>query len=370
MKLSELLELKYAYQGKKSETPISDVYAIIYRIYCIPENKSYIGQTFSHDYAGDYITKTGIVKRVKVHWTKKDEDICKNRPIYNVLNKYKPDQFEVTEEKCLYHTEISKINVIEGEYIKKYNSLYPNGYNIEEIGKRFGKIYQKLSEYYSFDIPKEEYIDTTRDRRCRDIMVGKYFNLQKSQINTDTILEKLKTIKIEKIRLTNSNGLRILVKPLNENINIRIYFYGSNEECIEYVKDLTDNIELSETFRGKECYKYQCKIEKVLELAEFIYDVTGNSYTNKARGHETYLLMFYGKKNNKYQNLLRISFGGASQPIYQSYQIAMEFLDRLLKYSKVDHFSYNLSQLSLLNEKSMSATGGCSGDSEVNSDTA
>lgn len=370
MKLNELLELKYAYKGKKSETSIDEIYGIIYRIYCIPENKSYIGQTFSHDYVGKYVTKTGIIKRIKVHWSKKDEEIYNKRPLYKAFLKYTPDQFEVSEEKRLYNTEIAKINQIEGQYIQHYDCLYPNGYNIEEIGKRFGKIFQKLSEHYSFDIKRTEYMDTTRDRRCKDIMVGKYFNLPRSQIDKDIVLKNLKSIKIEKIRLTDSNGLRILVKPVNENINIRIYFNGSKQECIEYVKHLTDNIELSEAFRGKQCYKYQSKIEKVLELAEHICEVTGKSYTNKARNHETYLLMFYGKKNNKSQNLLRISFGGASQSIQKSYDTAMEFLDRLLKYSKLDHFTYNLSQLSLLNEKSMSATGGCSGDSEVNSDTA
>ena len=51
MKLDELL--KQNHPPKKND--LKDVYGIIYRIFCVPENKSYIGQTFSHGYVGQYL---------------------------------------------------------------------------------------------------------------------------------------------------------------------------------------------------------------------------------------------------------------------------------------------------------------------------
>ena len=128
MKLYELLELTYSkHKDKNPTTSIDDLYGIIYRIYCIPEDKSYIGQTYSHNYVNNYFNRYGVLNRMKVHYRSKNTKTCKNRPLYVALNKYSTDQFDITEEIRIYGKDLANINQIEGDYMTKYNSVYPNG---------------------------------------------------------------------------------------------------------------------------------------------------------------------------------------------------------------------------------------------------
>lgn len=332
MKLDELL--KNTYPPKKrneKKTELNEVYGIIYRIYCIPEKKSYIGQTFSHVYSRNYICKSGILTRCKHHYNDKSLEINKDKPLYIALQKYSPDQFIVYEEEQLFNTDIGLINQKEGEYMVKYNTLFPNGYNVEETGKKYSKLLKDLSQLYSFEIKKYEYVDKTRARRAKDICIGKYFGLEKQQLGKKKTLELLKPLKIESVKLVNSKGLRIIVKIKNEKDNIRVYFSGSNEECIEYAKKITANVVISPSFIGKNCYKYKLKLDKVVEDKDIITTVTGKSYHNNARDCDTYLIMVSGTKNKRVQTLHRISFGGKSINIKDSYKIGLDFVERLKK---------------------------------------
>lgn len=342
MKLNEFLEMKYT---KSIIIPtLKDVYGIIYRIYCIPENKSYIGQTYSHKFIGKYLRKHGLIKRIQKHYETRADELVKDRPLYKALVKYETNQFEVFEERCVYEKELANINQIEGEYIKKYSSIYPTGYNIEEIGKTNSKFLKELSVFYEFDIKKTEYIDTTRPKRCKDVCIGTYFKLKRGEVNLERSFELLKTIEIDYIRLINSKGLRILVKLKNENINIRVYFNKSKEECLEYVYKLIDNVKISESFQGITCYKYQSKVDKIYEICKDVKSVTG-TITNNKDEFQTYLIIFYGIKNNKNQSLKRVSFGGRSNKIEDSYNNAMEFIDYVKKNIETSHFIYKLKSL-------------------------
>ena len=151
MKLDELL--KNTYPPKKRDekkNELNDVYGIIYRIYCIPENKSYIGQTFSHCYSRKYICKSGILTRCKHHYNDRTLEVNKDKPLYTALTKYSPDQFIIYEEEQLFNTSIGLINQKEGEYMIKYNTLSPNGYNIEETGKKYSKLLKDLIDLHEF----------------------------------------------------------------------------------------------------------------------------------------------------------------------------------------------------------------------------
>ncbi len=366
MKLNEVLELSYNKRGKKLTT-IAEVYGIIYRIYCIPEKKSYIGQTYSHNYCGKYISRSGIIRRIKRHWRRKEDPISSNQALYVVLNKYEPEKFEVHEEQRLHGKELARINQIEGEYMQQYNCMIPNGYNFEAVGKRNTKLLRDLAKFHKFNIEDVEYKDTTRRRRCKDVCMGTYFNLPKQQLGQKKTLELLQLLEIERVRLLESKGLRILVKPLGKNVNIRIYFSGTREECLRYAQQISENVEQSESFRGDACYKYQTKVEKVLASASTINKVVGNIYTNKSRACQTYLLRFYGTPHKKSKCLQRVSFGGKTQNIQKSYEIAMDFIDRLRECDTTDHFEYNLKKIDKI---SQSKTGGCLEASRVNSVTA
>jgi len=341
MQLDELITENHSIKkagDKKHE--ISDVYGIVYRIYCIPEKKSYVGQTLSHGYVGKYLNKKGILSRVKQHYNDRILEAHKNKPLYIALAKYDANQFEVFEEEKIVGKDLAFINQKEGEYMKKYNSLHPNGYNIEEVGKKYPKILKDLEEHHKFKMQKHTYIDTTRSKRKKDVCVGTYFKLKKQQhLGEDKTLELLKTISIENVTLVDSKGLRIIVAVKDEKVNIRIYFSGSKENCVKYAKKIYKNVVITPSFIGKECYKYQLKLDKVLEDSEIITTITGSSYHNSARNCDTYLIMISGKKNGRIQTLHRISFGGLTMKIEDTYKIALEFSEKIKKY--IDNSSVN-----------------------------
>lgn len=333
--LNEIIELNYTNRkDRMKKTNISEVYGIIYRIYCITEKKSYVGQTFSHINCLQYLQRHGLISRCKIHYRAKDYEENKNKPLYQALNKYTADQFEVYEETRLYREDIAKINQIEAEYIEKYNCLNPNGYNIEEVGKKYSKLLTMLSEHYGFEIQRPNYIDKTRKDRCKDVCFGIRFGLKRASYSNDLILANLKNIVIDSIRLVQiRKELRIIVKEKGVKDNIRVYFKGSKEECETFARQLTNKIEISESFRGQDCYKYQSKLDKVLSL-EDITRVAGKIYDNAVSKSETYLIIFYGKKNNKIQSLARISFGGKTVSIEQSKNDAIEFIENFKKQTK------------------------------------
>ena len=84
--------------------------------------------------------------------------------------------------------------------------------------------------------------------------------MQWQMLFTVKTLNLLKRIDIENVRLIDSNGLRIIIKVKNEKDNIRVYFNGTKEKCIDFSKKLTDNIVISPSFNGEDAYKYQLKL--------------------------------------------------------------------------------------------------------------
>ena len=344
MKLDELL-FKYDNinrTGEKARTLISEVYGIIYRIHCIPENKSYIGQTFSHNFSGKYICKRGIITRIRDHYNNRILEKQKHKPLCIAHSTYEPNQFEIFEEEKLYGKDIGLINQKEGEYMVKYKSLNPTGYNIENVGKKYSNMLIKLSEHYDFEIVKNFYIDSTRNRRVKDICIGTYFKLKKqSHIGLKKTLELLKTVDVENVTLMDSNGFRLIIKIKGERDNIRIYFSGNRKQCLEYAKKISDNVIITPGFKGKDTYKYQHKLDDILEDKEIIETIVCKSYHNNSRNCDTFLVSVYGNKNSKFQIMHRVSFGGISIKIDESYKIALEFIEKIKE--KIDNPSVKYS---------------------------
>lgn len=94
-----------------------------YYIYLIKNkinNKNYIGQTINYE------------KRIKEHlYLRKDR---KNMIIDSAINKYGKENFEFKIIDIAYSQ--NKIDELERKYIKEYNSLIPNGYNILKGGRK------------------------------------------------------------------------------------------------------------------------------------------------------------------------------------------------------------------------------------------
>lgn len=122
---------------------------IIYK-YTSPSNKNYIGQT----------TKT-LSQRAGIQ----GENYKRCTVFYRAILKYgfsnfKVEILEIIEEEDLDDL-IEKLNYKESYYIKKYNSLTPNGYNIREGGEnnkfsKDSKVCQHGSKHYNYRIDLED----------------------------------------------------------------------------------------------------------------------------------------------------------------------------------------------------------------------
>jgi len=101
----------------------------IYLITNINENKSYVGQTRSHRLNKGKYRPFGSIGRFKDHISEAINNTKKYQCVYlnNAIRKYGSANFKFELiEKC----EVINLNKREQYYISKYNTLFPNGYNL------------------------------------------------------------------------------------------------------------------------------------------------------------------------------------------------------------------------------------------------
>ena len=100
-------------------------YGVIYQIKNKVNGKMYIGQT----------VQKNPMRRIRRHFNKKSRT---NEPLYNSINKYGEDQFEINILATAF--DINGLNYIEALLIKKNHSTIPNGCNIKLGGEQGGKL--------------------------------------------------------------------------------------------------------------------------------------------------------------------------------------------------------------------------------------
>jgi hypothetical protein len=116
----------------------SQIIGHIYRIENILNNKCYIGQAVSHRINHGKYRPFGFEGRFKDHIS---EAICNTKKkqctyLNNAIRKYGKDVFRVIlMKRCA----VSLMDKYEQQYIEKFNTLYPNGYNLTKGGKTFYK---------------------------------------------------------------------------------------------------------------------------------------------------------------------------------------------------------------------------------------
>lgn len=113
---------------------IDNVKGHIYKITCKETNKVYIGQTYSHIKNHGKYRPAGYLKRFASHISEAIINTKKKQCTYlnNAIRKYGKDNFCC---KLIKVCEISELDEYEKKYIIKYNSLYPDGYNLTHGGK-------------------------------------------------------------------------------------------------------------------------------------------------------------------------------------------------------------------------------------------
>ena len=103
---------------------------MIHYIYCYTNKvngKQYIGQT------------TNLENRKRQHiqdtiHQHKGHEVAYQQPIHCAMRKYGVDNFDIEVLEIINTEDWEKVNTLESEYIKKYNTLAPNGYNLKAQG--------------------------------------------------------------------------------------------------------------------------------------------------------------------------------------------------------------------------------------------
>ena len=101
-------------------------YGFIYRIIS-PDGKSYIGQVVEY-------LKCGRKKGVKGRWKQHINSAKRKKGcpyLKNAINKYGPENLKIS---ILMKTTLDKLDLFEELYIKVYNTIVPNGYNLQTGG--------------------------------------------------------------------------------------------------------------------------------------------------------------------------------------------------------------------------------------------
>jgi hypothetical protein len=236
----------------------NEVKGEIYKIYNTKNDKIYIGQTRSHRKNKGKYRPFGYIGRFKDHISEAINNTKENQCTYlnNSIRKEK-DFFKV---ELLEICDISDLDEKEKFYIKKYDSYYPNGYNLTIGGKTF-----KFE-----NVDNEEKLNQSSKR-------GRDFGYKHNQDTKNKIKERLEEIK-EHLKLKASTNER---KSLVSN-NITEYYdnkkiekfskFEINENIEKYIKPIFDrnNNIISYKIYFDRNNKYESKSK--LQNPEFIFN--------------------------------------------------------------------------------------------------
>jgi hypothetical protein len=132
----------------------SQVIGNIYIIINTTTNKQYIGQTVSHRKNHNKYRPFGYEGRFKDHIS---EAICNTKKkqcnyLNNSIRQYGKEVFNV---ELITTCNKEELDTLEELYIKQYNTLYPNGYNLTKGGKVFRSINPDIEPTNPTNIPKK-----------------------------------------------------------------------------------------------------------------------------------------------------------------------------------------------------------------------
>ena len=165
---------KYANLSKIILNEPTNRYCEIYKIVNLSNNKIYIGQAVSHILNHKKYRPYGREGRFRCHIseafsTKKNQSHYLN----NAIRKYGVGDFVV---ELIEFCEMNEADERETYYIKEFNSLYPNGYNLKNGGSVFThsdeskkRLSKGVSNYY-----KDKKFDRFKDIKYIDDDIEKY----------------------------------------------------------------------------------------------------------------------------------------------------------------------------------------------------
>ncbi len=220
----------------------SKVIGHIYLITNIKTNKMYVGQTLSHRKNHSKYRPFGFEGRFKDHIS---EALCNTKKkqcnyLNNSIRQYGKDAFKV---ELITECDKSELDTMEEKYIKEYNTLYPNGYNLTIGGKTFKDKNCDTAPASPTNTPKKRGGCTYRSNETRAKMTESLKRVmgtpeaRKQQMLRSQ--QQHSSNKIDKFK-----GLVIDIDNMDQYIKIR-----SSKDGSKFIKIIVDGI--STSFVGK-----------------------------------------------------------------------------------------------------------------------
>lgn len=231
----------------------------IYKITNLINNKYYIGQTRSHRLNHNKYRPFGYLGRFKDHFNEAKSN-KKNQCSYlnYALLKYGINNFNC---EIIQICKVEELDELEVYYINKFNSIYPNGYNLTKGGKSFNCVN---------DIYKWKTDQNPKGNK----------NLKKSDFTKNLISNQLKLtlsdreLRVKMMKLTQEQHLNEKFNKFKDvvldsnNIDNYIRVLKNNKNNSEYVSIVVDKKRLT-SFVGK--YETIDEIKK--RAKEFIINI-------------------------------------------------------------------------------------------------
>lgn len=303
-----------------------EISGLIYKITNNITNKCYIGQTRTHYKRLDKIIETGIQHRWKQHKSKakqcKTEDVKKQcRFLNSAINKYGSDNFNIEEvHKC----DLKDIDYWEDYFIKKYNTLAPNGYNLREGGMS-GSPSDELRKHLSRKT--KEFYSNNENKLLQSNRISE------TQIND--MIKKLKKVELINVKICpnyiygEKRRVNILAKTSNKII--KCHFGGIH---LDFNKAFENAVKVAEAIIDKDKITISDKI-----YGAYISDDYQNKINN-IRSENVIKLTISIEKHLSYKrikliiltnyNTYTLYYGNVIIPLHDAYKSAHLFASKVI----------------------------------------
>lgn len=220
-------------------------------IYMITNNKngkSYIGQTVTHRKNKGNYRPFGYVSRLNDHISEALCNTKKNQCVYlnNAIRKYGKDVFSVT---LLVDCNKEELDDKEKYFIKKFDSLFPNGYNLtkggqcipniklnnnskikksSKRGRDYGYKHKSSTKKLMSERLKDISIEQDRHNKMKNVMTNFYDNkkvqILSNYVLSDNLEQYIKPIHRKTDKLLHDyvikiNGRKLTVRSKNESLD-------------------------------------------------------------------------------------------------------------------------------------------------------
>ena len=205
---------------------------MIHYIYCYTNkinNKKYIGQTNNLNRR----KKQHIQDSIHQH---KGHEIAYQQPIHCAIRKYGIDNFDITILQIIDTEDWNEVNKLESEWIKKEQSLVPNGYNLKAEGEankgaNKSKIDPETIQNIIIDLKNKESI----------LAISEKYNISRSYVsdinNGRCLKQPNEKYPLQQNRMTKEDYFEIfdLLENTNYSMNQIAKYLNRNSDTIQKI---------------------------------------------------------------------------------------------------------------------------------------